>query len=223
MAQSRCVKNRCLKEDLIKTTGLMDPSVIVDNFHNLMIKLVKQLGVVYPENASLLSAAVYLTAITDAEAKLDVMQQYFDAIKEDMDGLRDHDMETVTRIIDGSSLMKRLGLHEIIRDPDFGPSAEVFFAYLDQLTSFCRMQFEISGRMLKAIQEVGRELGQRVQNGQVPTSQHDIEELGRQVVGKLGEQPDSKYIMKETQKLLDILTESEQFEKLLMQAVSGKK
>ena len=93
----------------------MDSSVIVDNFHNLMIKLVKQLGVVYPENASLLSAAVYLTAITDAEAKLDVMQQYFDAIKEDMDGLRDHDMETVTRIIDGSSLMKRLGLHEIIR------------------------------------------------------------------------------------------------------------
>lgn len=200
----------------------MDSTVIVDNFHNLLIKLVKQLGVVYPENASLLSAAMYLTAITDSAGRVDVMQQYYDAIKDDMDGLRDHDIETLTRIIDGSALLKRLGLHEIIRDPEFGPSAEVFFAYLDQLTSFARMNFEISGRMMKAIQDVGKELGQRVQSGQVPTSQQDIEELGRQVVSKLGEQPDSKYIMKETQKLLDILTESDQFEKLLMQAVASK-
>jgi hypothetical protein len=200
----------------------MDSSVIIRNFHNLLHKLIKQLGVVYPESASLLSASVYIASITEEDARVDIMQQYYDSVKNNFDEMRDHDIGAVTRIIDDSPLLCRLGLNEIIRDPDFQPSADVFFSYLDQLTSFSRMQFEISARMLKAIQKVGRELSERVKGGYMPSTQAEIEELGKRVVQILGEDPDSKYIMKETQKLLDILTESEQFEAMIAQAMNSR-
>lgn len=196
-------------------------NVIKQNFHNLLTKLMKSLGQVYPESTELLGASMFLSQLSDEEEKSNIMQQYYEAVKDNMDELHDRDIGVLREVVGKTPILRRLGLVEIVNDPEFEQSYEVFFKYLDNLTSMCRMQFEVSARMMQAIESVGQDVAQRMKNGYTPTSAADVEGLGKAVVDKLGENGDSKFVMEETNKLLDILTSNHEFEDLIMKHVQG--
>ena len=56
-------------------------NVIKSNFHNLLCKLMKSLGQVYPESSELLGATVFLTSLEAGEERDDIMRQFYDAVK----------------------------------------------------------------------------------------------------------------------------------------------
>ena len=196
-------------------------NVIQQNFHNLLTKLMKSLGTVYPESTELLGACIFLGGLTDEDEKANIMRQYYEAVKPHMDELHDRDVEVLRTVVASTPILNKLGLVEIVNDPEFEQSHEVFFKYLDNLTSMCRMQFEVSARMMQAIESVGKDVAQKMKSGYTPSSAADVEGLGKAVVDKLGESGDSKFVMEETNKLLDILTSNHEFEDLIMKHVQA--
>lgn len=196
-------------------------NVIKENFHNLLCKLMKSLGQVYPESSKLLGASVFLNGLTEGEERDSIMTQFYEAVKDHMDDIQDRNIVAVRKVIADTPVLRNLGLVEIVNDPDFEQSHEVFFKYLDNLTSMCRMRFEVSERMMNAIESVGRDVAARVQGGYTPTSAEDVEALGRQVVEKLGESSDSKFVIDETNNLLDILTANNEFESLISSHIAA--
>ena len=196
-------------------------SVIRENFHNLLTKLMKRLGTVYPESTELLTASVFLSNLDDDEEKRKIMQQFYDATKDHMDQLQDRDIAVVRKLVSSTPLLRRLGLVAIVDDPEFEQSYEPFFKYLDNLVSLCRMTFEVSERMMAAIEAVGHDVAARVKGGYTPSAASDVEALGQAVVEKLGEQTDSRFVLDETNKLLDILTSNHEFESLIAKHMAG--
>ena len=200
-------------------------NVIKSNFHNLLCKLMKSLGQVYPESSELLGATVFLTSLEPGEERDEIMRQFYDAVKDNMDDIQDRNITVVRKVIADTPVLRKLGLVEIVNDPDFEQSHEVFFKYLDNLTSMCRMQYEVSSRMMDAIESVGRDVAARVQNGYTPTSAEDVEALGKAVVDKLGVNSEGgkmpNFVVDETNKLLDILTANNEFESLISQYVAS--
>jgi len=196
-------------------------NVIKENFHNLLCKLMKSLGQVYPESSELLGASVFLSTLNDEKERASIMRQFYDAVKDNMDDIQDRNIVVVRKVIADTPVLRKLGLVEIVNDPDFEQSHEVFFKYLDNLTSMCRMQYEVSARMMEAIESVGRDVAARVQNGYTPTSAEDVEALGKAVVDKLGEDSNSKFVIDETNNLLDILTANHEFESLISQHIAA--
>ena len=196
-------------------------SVIRDNFHNLLTKLMKSLGAVYPESTELLAASVFLSSLDDDAEKAGIMKEFYEATKDHMDELQDRDVAVVRQIVAETPLLRRLGLVDIVNDPEFEQSLDPFFQYLDNLVSMCRMTYEVSERMMQAIEAVGHDVAARVRGGYTPTSAADVEALGQAVVEKLGEQTDSRFVLEETNKLLDILTSNNEFETLITKHMAG--
>ena len=125
-------------------------------------------GAGVPESSKLLGASVFLNGLTEGEERDSIMTQFYEAVKDHMDDIQDRNIVAVRKIIADTPVLRNLGLVEIVNDPDFEQSHEVFFKYLDNLTSMCRMRFEVSERMMNAIESVGRDVAARVQGGYTP-------------------------------------------------------
>ena len=59
----------------------------------------KSLGQVYPESTELLGASMFLSQLSDEDEKKNIMEQYYEAVKDHMDELHDRDIGVLREVV----------------------------------------------------------------------------------------------------------------------------